>query len=134
MSRRSLRKQKSVAWLALVAILLLSIVPTISQVVASPASHAGHASHAAATQDSNPHHHSEDPATPCPDGDRHRDDWHKCGYCDFLVHAPALDSVPYLAQFSAVLPPADLTGPSQQRVRLTHSLAAQPRGPPNLLA
>ena len=46
------------------------------------------------------------PGAPCPDGGKHGDEWHKCGYCDFLAHTPATGHLAYRQQFSAPLPPA----------------------------
>lgn len=129
---RTIRRQRPLAWLGLVAILLLSIVPTISQVVASLAIRSDNAStsqHHVAHEASQHDHAGE----PCPDGKR-GDHWQKCGYCDFLAHTPALGHVAYCPQFCVSLPPVLVSAGTPQRARSAYFLAAQPRGPPGFLA
>jgi hypothetical protein len=133
---RTVRRQRPVAWLALVAILLLSIVPTISQVVASRASRSDdaaarqhHVAHEASL-----HEHAGEPGMQHPDGAKHGDHWQKCGYCDFLAHTPALGHVAYCPQFCVSLPPVLVSAGTPQRARSAYFLAAQPRGPPDFLA
>jgi hypothetical protein len=134
--------------MAVVAILLLAVVPTISQVIASvpahaalrmlasesaPASghacegtHSDHVGHEQPVPDehANPH---------CRHGDRPGDDcWHKCGYCDFLTHTPALGGFGFLAQFASALPPQLVPLTREQRAHAAYFPAAQPRGPPAL--
>ena len=73
----SRRLHRAVAWMGLVAILLLALVPTASRIASAcaPVDHGGHAAHA--------HHHA--------DVDAHEstlpgeDCWSKCAYCDFLA-------------------------------------------------
>jgi len=136
MLARTIRLQRRVAWLGLVAILLLSIVPTISQFITSRAIHSGHTS--ASTHDADQsraqHDHSGGPGVPCPDGGKHGDEWHKCGYCDFLAHTPALGHLVYSALLSAALPPVLVSRATVQRTRPSHFPAAPPRGPPSFLA
>jgi hypothetical protein len=133
---RTTRRQRPVAWLALIAILLLAIVPTISQILATRAVPSGTAS-------TSQHHVAHGAShydrigllgTHCPDGDRHGDDWHKCGYCDFLAHTPALGHVPYSSQFCVSLPLVLVFVGASPRARSAYSLAAQPRGPPSFFA
>jgi len=113
--------------MALVAILLLAIVPTISQIAASlaPPNHHGH--HAAAHLAHVGHKHDAS------DSDD-EDCWRKCGYCDFLTHTPALITFAYVAAFAPALAPVQLGSEREQRAYETHRQAAQPRGPPSLLA
>jgi len=135
MSFRNARQQRTCAWLGLVAIVLLSIVPTFSQLRAASAAHVAVAADAHAAR-----HHcdSEMPGmamaehhdgAPCPHhpGD---DPWHKCGYCDFLTHAPAVGGFEFVARFSIALPEIVAPSADARPVHATYSLAARPRGPP----
>lgn len=147
MTLRTARSNRLLAWMGLLAIVLLSIVPTISRVVThmshplaavriladNPAeigracegnSHAGHADHDAPA--SNEHagahcRHDDKPGEDC---------WHKCGYCDFLTHTPALGSFEFFAHFAASLPPVLVPRNLAQRTHAAYFPAAQPRGPP----
>jgi hypothetical protein len=121
------------ASLGLFAILLLSIVPTISQVLAARAVHGDPASAAHHGSDQGSAHHDHDAGVPCPDG-KHGDEWHKCGYCDFLAHTPATGHLAYRPLFDAPLPPALDSRASAESAPPTHFPAAQPRGPPGFLA
>jgi hypothetical protein len=85
--------------------------------------------HAVVAAASNTHHHmamQHGGAPSDPD-----DCWSKCGYCDFLTHAPAIGSVDYVAPQLAF----GTANPVQAGLRVTtvheaFSQAAQPRGPP----
>jgi len=133
MSFRNARLQRTCAWLGLVAIVLLSIMPTFAQLRAAPAAHVAAAdSHATARHHCDgampgmAEHHD---GAPCPHhpGD---DPWHKCGYCDFLTHAPAIGGFELVARFTIALP--ELVAPSadSRPVHAAYFLAAHPRGPP----
>ncbi len=129
MTIRKLERQRCIAWMAVLAILLLSIVPTISQLVSGHAPHV-HASMTAAAHAHHASHASHAPATGDPDDDC----WRKCGYCDFLAHAPALATIAFVPAFAGAVAPAPV---DQRRAEPRHAKparAAQPRGPPALLA
>jgi hypothetical protein len=134
MSFRNARLQRTCAWLGLVAIVLLSIVPTFSQLRAASGVQLGTAADAHAVA----RHHCDgampgmpehQDGAPCPHhpGD---DPWHKCGYCDFLTHAPAVGGFEFVARFATTFP--DLVAPpaDARPVHATYSLAARPRAPP----
>jgi hypothetical protein len=132
MSFRNARLQRTCAWLGLVAIVLLSIVPTFSQLLATHGGRMAVAAHASAQ------HHCDGAmpgmadhrdGAPCPHhpGD---DPWHKCGYCDFLTHAPALGGFELVARFAAALPEIVAPSPDARPVHCAYLLAAHPRGPP----
>jgi len=122
-------QQRTLGWMAVVAILLLSIVPTVSQLVAVHSPHAGHAHHAA-SHAAHVGHYGHDLAGQ----DRDDDCWRKCGYCDFLVHAPALGAIAYVAAFAPSAAPIPVDRSIDQPKYSKHFQAAQPRGPPAVLA
>jgi hypothetical protein len=147
MTLRTARSNRLLAWMGLLAIVLLSIVPTISQVLASSdrlaASGQNHSlqtaesSHACREKQYGPHvtdsaaASSEHANVHCRHGDAPGEDcWHKCGYCDFLTHTPTLRSFEFLAHFSTALPPVLVPRALAQHARVTYFAAAQPRGPP----
>jgi hypothetical protein len=79
MTIRKLERQSYIAWMAVLAILLLSIVPTISQIVAGHAPHV----HASMTAAEHAHRMGHAPASGHDQGrDRDDDCWRKCGYCE----------------------------------------------------
>ena len=137
MSFRNARLQRTCAWLGLAAIVLLSIVPTFSQLRATsdmPGAQIAAAGDARAVA----RHHCDGampgmPAhrdgAPCPHhpGD---DPWHKCGYCDFLTHAPAIGGFELVARFSTALPEIIAPSADARPVHAAYFLAARPRGPP----
>jgi DUF2946 family protein len=123
MTIRKLERQRCIAWMAVLAIVLLSVVPTISQIVLRHAPHV-HESMAHAQ------HMGHAPAT----GDRDDDCWRKCGYCDFLAHTPALATIAYLPAFTGNAIPAPLASESAEPRYAKPIRVAQPRGPPSVLA
>ena len=129
MTIRQFRQQRFIAWMALVAILLLSIMPTASQLVASALPHADHAARVALRAE-----HFGHPLA-SRDGKGHGDDcWRACGYCDFLAHTPALGTIAYVAAFAPTHAPAPLARTFEPSRQSNHHRAAQPRGPPAFLA
>lgn len=108
-----------VAWLAVVAMSLVAVMPTLSRLHTSTC----HA-HAAAIV---AHHDCEQGA-----GDPSEDCWSKCGYCDFLAHSPGLTSFAYVPAFVALVDRAPPSLNSPPLATLAYALAAQPRGPPSL--
>jgi hypothetical protein len=126
MTIRKLERQRWIAWMAVLAIVLLSVVPTVSQIVLRHAPHV-HASMSAAEH---AHHMGNMPM----DGDRDDDCWRKCGYCDFLAHTPALATIAFVPAFTGAVAPAPV---DQQRAEPRYAKplrVAQPRGPPSVLA
>jgi hypothetical protein len=121
----SRRLQRAVAWMGLVAVLLLALVPTVSRIAsAHPADgHAAHAAHA--------HHHAgagaHEPTLPG------EDCWSKCSYCDFLPHSPPIANVVHVAPI-AVSPAAPAPATLVALRSRTPFTAALPRGPPSFLA
>ncbi|TCO41657.1 DUF2946 family protein [Dokdonella fugitiva] len=121
----SRRLHRAVAWMGLVAILLLALVPTASRIASAcaPVDHGGHAAHA--------HHHA--------DVDAHEstlpgeDCWSKCAYCDFLAHSPSIANAAYVAPLllAPALPPPPARATLRPRAPFT---AALPRGPPSFPA
>jgi hypothetical protein len=150
MNFRHARTHRPLARLALFAIGLLSIMPTISQLVAGmsgrhdaaasmamamsmPMENMDHASAPTAKAACADHHASarETDAAPCPPGAApHEDHWHKCGYCDFLTHTPALQSFDFVVLFATLLPPVIATHALESSAHEAYFPAAQPRGPP----
>ena len=131
MTIRKLERQRCIAWMAVLAILLLSIVPTISQIVA------GHAPHVHASMTAAEHaHHTGHAPTRGDDQSRDRDDdcWRKCGYCDFLAHTPALATIAYLPAFAGTVAPAPINDERAEPRYAKPIRVAQPRGPPQVLA
>jgi DUF2946 family protein len=124
MTIRKLQRQRCIAWMAVMAILLLSVVPTISQILLRHAPHV----HASMTAAEHAHHLGHAPAT----GDD--DCWRKCGYCDFLAHAPALATIAYVPAFAGAVAPAPLARQSAEPRYARPLRVAQPRGPPLVLA
>ena len=131
MSFRNVRLQRTCAWLGLVAIVLLSIVPTFSQLRAAAApvaveAHADAHHHCDGAMPGMAEHHD---GAPCPHhpGD---DPWHKCGYCDFLTHAPAIGGFAFVARFAIALPSIAASAADARPVHAAYFLAARPRGPP----
>jgi hypothetical protein len=123
--------RRPVAFLALVAMLLVAFMPTVSQLRAAwggaHASHAGVMQHAMGGHEDSSHDHCDkDHVNP-------DDCFRKCSYCDFLGHTPSLASVPYLA---ILLAPAVLRATARTETPLRsfeHFNAAHPRGPPFVL-
>lgn len=139
MSFRNARLQRTCAWLGLVAIVLLSVVPTFSQLRAANVAHAivADAAHGAERRHCDGAMPGMDMAehrdgAPCPHhpGD---DTWHKCGYCDFLTHAPAVGGFEFVARFATSLPDIVAPSPDARPVHAAYSLAARPRGPPSFV-
>jgi hypothetical protein len=75
-------------------------------------------------------HHGVGTDDPCQHGQAPGDPWHKCGYCDFLAHAPVLASVPVVELLAAPLPPAPFVAAQAPSADTTRHRVAQPRGPP----
>jgi hypothetical protein len=133
MKLRNACTQRTLAWIALFAIALVSIVPSVQQLLAVHAMRAGsaiamdvaHDGHAMGAMQ-----HGVGVDDPCSHGSPDGDPWHKCGYCDFLAHAPVLASVPLVALLATPLPPVSLVAPPARPVDATRHLVAQPRGPP----
>ncbi|MET0232506.1 MAG: DUF2946 domain-containing protein [Rhodanobacteraceae bacterium] len=137
MSLRNRRLQRTCAWLGLAAIVLLSIVPTVSQLFAASVVSGTHVAIAGDAHASARHHcdgampgmaeHRD--GAPCPHhpGD---DPWHKCGYCDFLTHAPAIAGFEFVARFATAFPDIVATAADAHAVHAAFILAARPRGPP----
>jgi hypothetical protein len=131
MTIRKLERQSYIAWMAVLAILLLSIVPTISQIVAGHAPHV----HASMTAAEHARHMGHAPASGVDQGrDRDDDCWRKCGYCDFLAHTPALATIAYLPAFADAIAPAPINDERAELRYAKPTLVAQPRGPPAVLA
>ena len=117
---RHFRRRCALDWLAIVAILLLALAPTVSQVISAHApvhrhavamdGHAGHAGHHA--------------------GASGEDCWSKCGYCDFLAHAPVLGAVAQAIALDAVRAAIPVLAPLWQSRHAAGLRVAQPRGPP----
>ena len=125
MTIRTLERQRYIAWMAVLAVLLLSFVPTISQVVLAHAPHA-HASMSVAGHAGHLGH--------MPNGDGDEECWRKCGYCDFLAHTPALATIAFVPAFTGAIAPMPVDRERAQ-VRFAKPLrTAQPRGPPSILA
>ena len=126
MTIRQLERQRCVAWMAVLAIVLLSVVPTVSQIVLRHAPHV-HASMGAAE-------HARHLGHTAAAADRDDDCWSRCGYCDFLAHTPALANIAYVPAFGGAIAPAP---PARESAggRFARPLrSAQPRGPPAVLA
>jgi len=150
MTLRTARSNRLLAWMGLLAIVLLSIAPTISRVLAytsqppaatgilagSATAEGGHAcngSHLAGHADHDAAPSNEHTGAHCRHGDKPGEDcWHKCGYCDFLTHTPALGSFEFFAHFATALPPVFVAHTLAQRTHAAYFPAAQPRGPPLL--
>lgn len=128
------------AWLAIFAMLLLALAPTVSQWRGAHAPHDGHAAHVAASapaghaaaSDHAGHVAHAALAQDASGDDCAGDCWRKCGYCDFLAHAPVLAAVALTIAVSP-LPPA-IPAPRHRRAprHAERFSPAQPRGPPVL--
>jgi hypothetical protein len=128
MTIRHFQNRRATGWLAILAMLLLALVPTVSRVVGlhAPAHHHqvsqdGHAGHAA--------HHG---GSGIDDGGDGGDCWNTCGYCDFLAHAPAMGTLAHAIALQAVHPSIPSPPPLRQPRLAIVFPAAQPRGPPVL--
>jgi hypothetical protein len=131
MTIRKLERQRCIAWMAVLAILLLSIVPTISQILAGHAPHV----HASMTAAEHARHMGHAPASGDDQGrDRDDDCWRKCGYCDFLAHTPALATIAYLPAVAGAIAPAPINEERAEPRYAKPTRVAQPRGPPEVLA
>lgn len=122
MTIRRLERQRCIAWMAVLAIVLLSVVPTISQIVLRHAPHV----HASMTAAEHARHMGHAPAS----GDRDDDCWSKCGYCDFLAHTPALATIAFLPAITGAVAPIPLARDSVEPGYAKPIRVAQPRGPP----
>src|SRR4051812_41346844 len=120
---RTFERKRCIAWTAVLAIVLLSVMPTVSQIVLRHAPHV-HASMA----------HAQHMGHAATAGDRDDDCWRKCGYCDFLAHTPALATIAHLPAFTGTAIPAPLARPSAAPRFAKPLRLAQPRGPPSVLA
>jgi hypothetical protein len=127
MKIRRLERQRCIAWMAVLAILLLSVVPTISQIVFARAPHAH--MHASMTPAEHARHlaHSHDSGDP-------DECWRTCGYCDFLAHTPALATIAHLPAFAGEIAPAPTDSERPQPRYAKPIRVAQPRGPPRVPA
>jgi hypothetical protein len=133
MTIRRFQQQRFIAWMALAAILLLSIVPTVSQLVASAMPHADRGQHGAGHAAVHIQHFGHPLASH--HGKGHDDDcWTACGYCNFLAQTPALGTIGYVAAFAPTLAPAPIDRACEPSRQPNHPRAAQPRGPPAFLA
>jgi hypothetical protein len=131
-SARSFHRHRPIAWLALFAILLVALAPTVSQVAMSlrhgghgahhghahaaamqAAEHAGHGSHAAEAHDAAP-----------------GDCWTACGYCDLFNHVPALELPACGDLVAADLPAVAIEAGHRVATGIVQRRSAQPRGPP----
>lgn len=130
MTIRKLERQRCIAWMAVLAILLLSIVPTISQILAGHAPHV----HASMTAAEHARHMGHAPAGGDQGRDRDDDCWRKCGYCDFLAHTPALATIAYLPAVAGAIAPAPINEERAEPRYAKPTRVAQPRGPPQVLA
>ena len=126
MTIRKIERQRCIAWMAVLAIVLLSVVPTVSQIVLRHAPHA----HASLTAAGHAHHMGHVPAS----GDRDDDCWSKCGYCDFLAHTPALATIAFVPAFTGAVVPMPSARESAEPRHAKPIRVAQPRGPPAVLA
>ena len=124
MTIRKLERQRCIAWMAVLAIVLLSVVPTISQIVLRHAPHV----HATMTAAEHARHMGHAPANGDPD-----DCWRKCGYCDFLAHTPALATIAYVPAFTGAIAPAPRACQAAEPRSAKPLRLAQPRGPPVVL-
>jgi DUF2946 family protein len=124
MTIRKLERQRYIAWMAVLAVLLVSIVPTISQVVLAKAPHA----HASTTVAGHAGHLGH-----MPSGDRDDECWRKCGYCDFLAHTPTLATIAYVPAFAGAAAPVAVDRECAEPRYAKPLRTAQPRGPPSTL-
>ena len=147
MTLRTARSNRLLAWMGLLAIVLLSVVPTISRVVTytsqpltatriladSATAVPGHACKGNHHADHDAPASNEQAGAHCRHGDNPGEDcWHKCSYCDFLTHTPAIGSFEFFAHFATALPPVLVPRTLAQRTHAAYFPAAQPRGPPLL--
>ena len=124
MTIRDYRRRRWPAWLAAAAALLLAFAPPLSQTLAARAMTAHHGATA------EHHRHHAETASGGVASSLDEDCFRKCGYCDFLAHAPLLENgVPaWLATAPAHARPRApfIRDPAtESRFRI-----AQPRGPP----
>jgi hypothetical protein len=129
---RSTKMRRYIGWAGLFAILLVALAPTISQFRAasvgdtnSPVAlfgmHAGHDMAAMGAAPQGAHGKGSAPPDEC---------WKRCGYCGFLSHSPVMGGFAHLAALAA---PVAASAPDRgipARPHASHSVAAQPRGPP----
>ena len=132
MQLRHLHRRSSVAWLALVAILLVALAPTVSQIEMSlrQAAHGAHHAHmqaGAAETDAHAGHaaHASEAREAAPE-----DCWSACGYCDLFSHVPALELPGGAGLVEPALPAPAIDLEHAVVAHATHRLSAQPRGPP----
>lgn len=119
------RRNRPLRWLALAAISLLVCMPVVSQIRAAFVPHAHH--HGLAHSG-----HQEQAGSAIDPADD--ECWKKCGYCDFLIHTPAIAAVAYLPAFIGVTSPSPVAH-SLLDSRFDEDIrVAQPRGPPEILA
>jgi len=132
MTIRKLERQRCIAWMAVLAIVLLSVVPTVSQIVLRHAPHV----HASMTAAEHARHVSHAAPVGGDEQGRDRDDdcWSKCGYCDFLAHTPALATIAFVPAFTGAVAPAPAALRSAEAHLAQPLRLAQPRGPPAALA
>jgi hypothetical protein len=130
MTIRHFQQRRALGWLAIFAMLLLALVPTVSRVVGlhAPAHHheasqGGRAGHVA--------HHGGSGIDAAKRDDR-GDCWSACSYCDFLAHAPTLGALAHAIALQAVHPSIPALPPLRQPRLSFAFVAAQPRGPPVL--
>ena len=127
MTIRKLERQRCIAWMAVLAILLLSVVPTVSQIVLRHAPHV----HASMTAAEHARHIGHAPATGTDQsGNRDDDCWSKCGYCDFLAHTPALATIAFVPALTGAVAPIPPARQSAEPRYAKPIRVAQPRGPP----
>jgi len=128
---RATGQRRFLAWVGLLAILLVALAPTVSQLRAArgdahglpSSSDIAHAAHGPESALAIPCGH--DPGGKAPD-----DCWRKCGYCGFLTDTPAAAGIAFVSA-----PVAATASPPSGRVDTRHrhdpyGIAAQPRGPP----
>lgn len=129
---RSATTQRRLAWLGLLAMLLVALAPTISQWRAIASPHAGmHAMHHAMAvdgmTDSMPAAHTRGGAHGHAAGS---DDWKQCGYCDFFAQAPSVGGVSHPPLAAIALPQPLPSVFVAVRLAPRFFIAARPRGPP----
>lgn len=122
---RSNTRRRFVTWLAMAALWLLVVAPTVSQTLSSlsswPDLGAWCTGHGLSDQHSSP----STPDHPGPHTD-------KCGYCVLLGHSPLLGGGGLAISIVAPVPAARPTAGTVHRWYALPLLSAHPRGPPSI--
>lgn len=117
--RHGAGKSRWLGWMAIVAVWLAALAPTVSRVTAWQLPDLG-----AWCEAADVHHHGEGGAQ------GHGDDGAACGYCTLFAHHPGLATAMFAADVPPIARAADAGAPASLAFVPRAAFHHRPRGPP----